>query len=211
MSKQLYIIGAGGHGKVVADAALCQGIWDQIYFVDDRFPSLKSIMGLEVVSSVSQADQFLSAPGAQAIVAIGDNPTRERLQEQLMRRGVFIATVIHPNATVSQSAQIESGTMILAAAVINPEAKIGRGVIVNTGAIVEHDCIIGDWTHLCPKVACAGGVQIGSHVWVGMGANIIQNMIIGNSATVGAGSVVLQSVANHQQVVGVPAREKVSS
>lgn len=209
MPKRLYILGAGGHGKVVADAALCQGIWDHIVFVDDRYPSLSTVMGLEVVSTMSNVDH-LAQPDAQAIVAIGDNQTRERLQEQLEQRGVTIATVIHPNATVAKSAQIEPGTMILAAAVINAEAKIGRGVIVNTGAIVEHDCIIGDWTHLCPKVACAGGVQIGSHVWVGMGANIIQNMTIGNLAMVGAGSVVLHSVGNHQQVVGVPAREKVS-
>lgn len=208
MPKQLYIIGAGGHGKVVADAALSQGMWEKIYFVDDRYPSLKSVMGIEVVSQIHSCDH-LSDPDAEAIVAIGNNVLREKLQEQFILRGVRIATVCHPSAIIAKSAQIESGTVVFAAAVINAEAKIAQGVIINTGAIVEHDCVIGNWTHICPKVACAGNVQIGSHVWVGMGANIIQNIIVGNSATVGAGAVVVRDVKTHQQVVGVPAREMV--
>jgi sugar O-acyltransferase (sialic acid O-acetyltransferase NeuD family) len=209
MAKQLCIIGAGGHGKVVADAALFQNKWDRIFFVDDRYPSLSSVMGLEVVSTV---DHFCQHAGLdiQAIVAIGDNATRERVQELLKNHIIEIATVIHPRAVVAQSVSIGAGTMILAGAVINADAKIGQGVIINTGAIVEHDCVIGDWTHLCPKVACAGGVKIGARVCVGLGSNIIQNVILGNSVTVGAGSVVLRSVDDHQQVVGVPAREKVN-
>lgn len=208
MAKRLYIIGAGGHGKVVADAALLQGMWEKIYFLDDRYPSLKSVMGIEVVSQIHSCNQ-LSDANSEAIIAIGNNALRETLQEQLIVQGVTIATVCHPNAIMAKSAQIERGTVVFAGAVINAEAKVGQGVIINTSAIVEHDCVIGNWTHLCPKVACAGNVQIGTHVWVGMGANIIQNIHVGNSATIGAGAVVVRDVKTHQQVVGVPAREMV--
>ena len=208
MPKQLLIIGAGGHGKVVADAAMRQGNWEKIVFLDDRFPHLTSVMGIEVIAQINDCEQF-SDSNTQVIVAIGNAQVREKIQEQLSHRGISIATVCHPSAIVAQSAQIKAGTVIFAAAVINPDVKIGRGVIVNTGAIVEHDCEIGDWTHLCPKVACAGNVKIGSQVWVGMGANIIQNVAVGNLAVIGAGAVVVREVTNHQRVVGVPAREMV--
>jgi sugar O-acyltransferase (sialic acid O-acetyltransferase NeuD family) len=208
MAKRLYIIGAGGHGKVVADAALLQEIWDDIYFVDDSYPSLTSVMGLKVVAKTNSLDQFCD-PYSEAIVAIGDNESRQRLQEHCIAHGMPLATVIHPRAVVAKSAHIKSGTVVFAGAVINAEAQIGHAVIVNTSAVIEHDCVVGDWSHICPKVGCAGGAQVGSHVWVGMGATIIQNVIIGDYAKVGAGAVVLRDVGNHQQVVGVPARERV--
>lgn len=208
MSKRLFIIGAGGHGKVVADAALCQGSWGEILFIDDRHPSLSSVMNFEVVGQINNINQF-SDEDSEVIVAIGDNQIRQRLQEYALNQGFSIATVIHPRAVIAHSAKIEAGSVVFAGAVINAEANVGKGVIINTGAIIEHDCVVGNWTHICPKVGCAGGVQVGAHVWIGIGANVIQNVKIGDYAKIGAGSVVLKAVDNHQQVVGVPAKEKV--
>ncbi len=209
MSKRLFILGAGGHGKVVADAAQCQGNWDEIFFIDDRYPSLASVMGVEVMAQTANIKQFAN-DHSEAIVAIGDNEIRQRLQEYAITQGFSITTVIHPRAVIAQSAKIGKGSVVFANAVVNSDAIIGQGVIINTGAIIEHDCDINDWTHICPKVGCAGGAQIGSHVWIGIGANVIQNVKIGNYARVGAGSVVLKEVNQHQQVVGVPAKERVS-
>lgn len=208
MSKRLIIIGAGGHGKVVADAAHCQGKWDKIVFIDDRYPSLAEVMGIEVVAQTNNIKQFCDE-NTEAIVAIGDNQIRQRLQEYSINQGFSIATIIHPQAVVAQSSEIGNGSVVFAGAVINSEATIGYGVIINTGAIIEHDCVVGDWTHICPKVGCAGGVRVGSHVWIGIGANVIQNVNIGDHAKIGAGSVVLKAVDHHQQVVGVPAKERV--
>lgn len=208
MSKRLLILGAGGHGKVVADAAMCQGKWEEIYFVDDRYPSLAAVMEIEVISKTSAIKQFCDQD-SEVIVAIGDNQVRQRLQEYAVNQDISIATVVHPNAVIAKSAEIGVGCVVFAGAVINSEATIGQGVIINTGAIIEHDCVVGDWTHICPKVGCAGGAQIGSHVWVGIGANVIQNVNIGDYAVIGAGSVVLKAVEKHQQVIGVPAKERV--
>lgn len=208
MSKRLFIIGAGGHGKVVADAAMCQGNWDEIFFIDDRYPSLSSVMGIEVVAQTNNIKQFCDE-NSEVIVAIGDNQIRQRLQEYAFSQGFSVASVIHPRAVIAQSAKIETGSVVFAGAIINSEATVGKGVIINTGAIIEHDCAVGDWTHICPKVGCAGGVQVGAHVWIGIGANVIQNVKIGDYAKIGAGSVVLKTVDSHQQVVGVPAKERV--
>ncbi len=208
MSKRLFIIGAGGHGKVIADAAMCQGNWDEIFFIDDRYPSLSSVMGIEVVAQTNNIKQFCDE-NSEVIVAIGDNQIRQRLQENALSQGFSVASVIHPRAVIAQSAKIEAGSVVFAGAIINSEATVGKGVIINTGAIIEHDCVVGDWTHICPKVGCAGGVQVGAHVWIGIGANVIQNVKIGDYAKIGAGSVVLKTVDSHQQVVGVPAKERV--
>lgn len=208
MSKRLFIIGAGGHGKVVADAAMCQGSWDEIFFIDDRYPSLSSVMGIEVVAQTNNIKQFCDE-NSEVIVAIGDNQIRQRLQENALSQDFSVASVIHPRAVIAQSAKIQAGSVVFAGAIINSEATVGKGVIINTGAIIEHDCVVGDWTHICPKVGCAGGVQVGAHVWIGIGANVIQNVKIGDYAKIGAGSVVLKAVDSHQQVVGVPAKERV--
>lgn len=202
MIKRLAIIGASGHGKVIADIAKANGITD-IIFYDDRWQSLKEHYGYSVVGSVEDALSNKTTEFDTAVVAIGNAKTRASIQERLSR---VTPALIHPSAIVSATAQLGVGTVVMANAVINSDTVIGDGVIINSSAVIEHDCRIGDFSHVCPNTALAGSVTVGGKSWIGIGSSVIQCVAIGSGVTVGAGSVVIQDIPDDQTVVGNPAK-----
>lgn len=198
-------MGAGGHGKVVVDAAMSLARNRIVGFLDDE-PSLsgRSIMGLPVLGRISAwRDLNIDA----LIPAIGVNSIRRDVVLREKTRGARILTVVHPRATVSASAQMGNGVVVFAGAVVNAEAAIGDNVIVNTGAIVEHDCRVGNHVHLAPGSSMGGDVTIGEGTFLGMGSRILPGVKIGDWCVVGAGAVVTKDVEDHATVVGVPARK----
>jgi sugar O-acyltransferase (sialic acid O-acetyltransferase NeuD family) len=202
----LLIIGAGGHGKVVADTALLLG-WINVAFLDDRAASLGSQLGLPVVGTLgdltAQKREFSSA-----IVAVGDASLRLELTDRSRQSGFEVVSIVHPMAYVSKFASIGPGCVVFAQSAINAGAKLGSACIVNTGATVDHDCIIGDGVHICPGAHLAGDVRVGDRSWIGIAATIRQGIAIGCNATVGAGAAVVADVANGSTVAGVPARQR---
>ena len=178
----LLILGAGGHGKVVGEAAAAMGRWERLVFLDDRFPVCSRVLGWDVLGRLDDADAWgagsvgLDGFGAppEAVVAIGGNETRTRLLRALAARGFALPSVIHPRACVSPSAEIGAGTVILAQATVNAQARLGLGCIVNTGAAIDHDCRLGDGVHVSPGAHIAGEVRIDRHAWIGIGANVIE-------------------------------------
>lgn len=208
--KVLAIIGAGGHGCVVADAARCAGDWSRIEFIDERWPCLLEHAGCPVAGDLEHLRRTIASAGprvVELVVAIGDNPTRLALTREFAGVGITLATVVHPSAVVSASATIGGGSVVLARAVVNPGSVIGTACIVNTGALVDHDARIADGVHVSPGAALAGNVTIGEGAWVGIGSCVIQGVKIGNRAMVGAGSVVIRDVAPATVVAGCPARK----
>jgi len=203
---RLIIVGAGGHAAVVAEAAQLAGPWDDICFVDDKYPDIDEIVGFPVVGELSAIPK-LQTDQTEFIVAIGNNQTRLELHEKIESSGGRLVSVIHPSASVSPTAIVKPGTVILAQAAINARATIGVACIVNTGATVDHDCQIESGVHISPGANLAGGVSIGTRAWIGMGASVINNVSIGSAAIIGAAAAVLSDVAANQKVVGVPARE----
>ena len=208
--KSLVIIGAGGHGKVVADAARCTGNWPQVEFFDERWPALYELEGTAVVGDLAQL-RSRTAPGwpadTELVVALGDNTRRLALSREFVAAGARLATVVHPSAVVSTSAEVGAGSVVFAHAVINPGCVIGQACIVNTGTLVDHDARIAEGVHICPGVALAGNVSVGAEAWVGIGSCVIQGVKIGERAIVGAGSVVIRDVAAATTVAGSPARK----
>jgi sugar O-acyltransferase (sialic acid O-acetyltransferase NeuD family) len=192
-TERLSLIGAGGHAKVVLEAARAAhpGI---VLLVFDQSPADagRQLLGI----AVERMPEKLS--GAVHI-AIGDNAARERVGQPVP--GLF--TVIHPAAAISPTARVGEGVFAAALCVIGPEATVGRGVIVNHGAIVDHDCAVGDWTHIAPNATLGGGVTVGRNVMVGAGATILPGVRVGDHVTIGAGAVVLADVATGTTVVGV--------
>lgn len=200
--KKLLIIGAGGHGKVVADAALKLLRWQEIGFLDDAnvFDYPYKILGK--INSLGK----LSNEFQDVFIAIGNNRLRGELLSDAKSIGYELPNIIHPSAIVSDSVKIGEGTLICPNAVINPFAQIGNGCIINTAAIIEHDCIINDYVHVSPNAALAGGVEVGAYSWIGIGSNIIGTKKIGKHVVVGAGSVVINDIQDNVKVVGVPAK-----
>jgi sugar O-acyltransferase (sialic acid O-acetyltransferase NeuD family) len=201
---RLIIIGAGGHGKVVADAATEAG-WREVVFLDSGWPEKGTHAGFPVVGTDRDLAR-LAGPEDQLVVSIGDGRRREQLCREASDAGIRLATVIHPAATVSKRAQIGAGTVVFAGALVNADARIGMGCIVNTGAIIEHDCELGDGVHVCPGVALAGAVIVGARSWIGIGGCVKQGIRIGADVMVGAGAVVVKDLPDGITAFGVPAR-----
>jgi sugar O-acyltransferase (sialic acid O-acetyltransferase NeuD family) len=168
MQGTLLILGAGGHGKAIAEAALLSGVWSKVAFVDDRWPSLNTVFGLPVLSNIAGLSEVSSQWDA-AIPAVGQNSLRQQWLKAIRTAGLTAATVVHPSACVSPSAVIGEGTAIMALAMIGVDVSIGECSIINAHATVDHDVRLGSFVHLGIGVHLAGGVQIGSNVWLQAG------------------------------------------
>ncbi|MGR5241590.1 acetyltransferase [Photobacterium damselae] len=201
---RLAILGASGHGKVLADIALQTG-WSDIDFFDDRWPLLSQLEHWSVAGNTEVLFEYLDSYDG-VIVGIGNNNIRLIKQQQLEQRNAKLTSLIHPTAVISQSIALGLGSVVMANAVINPFVSIGRACIINTASTVDHDCQLSDGVHISPGAHLAGGIKIGSRSWVGIGANIIQLIEIGDDVIVGAGSTVIHSISSFQKVVGTPAR-----
>lgn len=202
--KRLAILGASGHGKVVADAAVAAG-WDEIVFYDDAWPRRRSNSRWAVAGDAAVLVGALNDHDG-IIVAVGNNRTRLDLARRLIGAGAHLVSIVHPRAVVSRYAEIGDGTVAFAGAVVNVDSSIGRACIINTGATVDHDCELADSVHLSPGAHLAGGVRVGEASWVGIGACVKQLVTIDSDVTVGAGAVVVSHIPAEQTVVGVPAR-----
>ncbi len=204
---RLIILGAGGHGRVVADAAEEAAGWDAHQFLDDRSPGLSSSGAWQVIGRIRDLELHLDEQ-AQYVVAIGHAGTRIRLVDVLETHAMTIASVIHPRAAISRYAVIGRGAVVFAGACVNVGAKLGRAVIVNTGATVDHDCELGDAVHVCPGAHLAGDVKVGEGTWIGIGASVRQGIAIGAHVMVAAGAAVVSDIPPGTTVLGVPARAK---
>lgn len=203
--QRLVIIGAGGHGKVVADCAERMGSFNEICFLDGHYPEQNKLVDWPIQDSTDNYQQFIDN-NTCFFVAIGHNLARQNWLETLTGEGAHIATLIHPKAEVSERAIISSGTLILAGAVVNILASIGKGCIINTGVTVDHDCCIGDYSHLAPGTHFAGTITTGTGVFLGVGCSVIPNLEIGDAVIVGAGSTVISDLPDNVTAVGVPAK-----
>lgn len=198
MNNTLIIIGAGGHGRVCAEIAELSGYKD-IMFLDDR-----NAYGVKIAGSSADIDKFIDS--ADFFVGIGDNHTRQLISEKIIQKGGYIATLIHPHSTVSHTATIGVGSVIMAGVVVNAGANIGNGVIINTCASVDHDCVIGDYSHISVGAHLAGTVSVGCFSFIGAGATVINNISVCENCMVGAGAVMIDNANLEGVYVGVPAR-----
>lgn len=202
---RIAILGASGHGKVVADALLQMSNTNTIVFFDDSFPVIKMVALWPVVGTTADLVNVCKEFDG-VVVAIGNNNIRRNKQLELVTAGAKIITVVHPKAIISPYAVIGSGAVVLAGAVINAFADVGDACVINTNAVVEHDVKLFDAVHICPGANLAGGVIIGYESWIGIGSCVKQLVHIGNKVIVGAGSVVVKNIPDNVTVVGSPAK-----
>jgi len=206
----LLILGAGGHGKVVAETALASGAASRVAFLDDRCTGSDGsppVLGWPVIGPLAFSRQAgTPAQFDAAVVAIGHAATRLHWIQQLQSAGYGLPVLVHPTAWISPSAQIGPASVVFAQAAVQAQATIGIGAILNTGCSVDHDAQLVDGVHICPGARLAGEVHIGARSWIGIGASVIQQVRIGSDVTVGAGAAVLRDLPDGVTAVGVPAR-----
>lgn len=202
MSK-LLILGAGGHGKVVADTAVMTGQWKQVAFLDDR-EGLEKVMGIPVIGKLNDCMSFREEFQC-AFVAIGNNKLRLEWIDRLAKIGFVIPTIIHPFSFVSKTSNIGEGTIVMAGTVINANTNVGRGCIINTSSSIDHDCTLEDGVHISPGVHVGGTVNIGKYTWVCIGSSVANNITIGKNVIIAAGASVIKNVPDNVMVAGVPA------
>ena len=204
--KNLLIIGAGGHGIVLAETARETGIWEKIAFVDDKYPLISSISGgWTVLGKVDMAIHLVNHY-CDVAVGIGDNVMRHCLLLKMKEAGFGLPVIVHPFAYISKSVTIEEGTVVFAQAAINARTQIGFGSIINTGATIDHDCQVEQGVHISPGAHIAGEVMIGEFSWVGLGASVINKITIGSNFLIGAGSVIIRNISAGAVIAGNPGR-----
>ncbi len=192
---RLLVVGAGGHGRSVAEAAELSGQFEVVGFLDDLLPAGETVLGVPVLGSVASMAHHQAAVG-QAIVAIGNNAVREKLMQQLAAVGFELATVVHPRAIVSPRALLGAGSVVMAGAIVGTEARLGVGAIVNCGAVVDHHAIIEEYGHLGVNASMAGSTVLGHGAWIQAGAALGYGVKIPSGVTLAPGEAVDSSMMN---------------
>lgn len=203
---RLVIIGASGHGKVVADIALKMECYKNIFFLDDD-ESLIDCMGFPVIGKSEEAASHYR--NSDIFIAVGNAEVRQTLQQKLELIGASIPTLIHPAAIIGTNVKIGQGTVVMAGSVINSDSVIGKGCIINTCSSVDHDCNIADYVHIAVGAHLAGTVDIGTRSWIGIGAVVSNNINIISDCMIGAGAVVIKNITKNGTYIGVPAKKMI--
>lgn len=201
---RVIILGAGGHGQVVADI-----LWsmrragsdiESMAFLDDD-PALagQTLLDAPVIGPISD---LANVPHDAVVVAMGNGHVRQRIFAALQERGERFLTAIHPTAVIGANVQIGAGTMIAANAVANTGSVIGQNVILNTACTIDHHNDIGDHAHIAPGAHLGGEVRVGEGALIGLGAVIMPQRRVGRWSIVGAGAVVVQNVDDGVTAVG---------
>lgn len=208
MTRQIILLGGGGHARVLADALRLQNLSIAGYSgpVDggELLPGVPWLGPDKAVFDRPAAEILL----VNGVGSIGDNSLRRGLFEAFCSHGYDFLGVRHPSAIVADGVQMGHGCQLPAGAIVNPGSRLGDNVLINSRALVEHDCELASHVHVASGAVLCGDCRIGEDVHVGAGAVVIQGMTIGNGAIIAAGAVVTKDVEPLTLVAGVPARHK---
>jgi len=192
----VFIYGAGGHGKVILDIFLENGV-EVGGFFDVKY--LDPIRGYPILNFPDNFNPKLD----QLFIGIGNNQHRKRISQEIKANYI---NAIHKDSIVSKYAELGEGTVVMGGALIKTDTFIGKHCIINSNSAIGHDCTLGDFIHIAPGSILCAGISIGEGSFIGARSTIIPNIKIGKNSMIGAGSVVVSDVPDNVQVVGNPAR-----
>jgi sugar O-acyltransferase (sialic acid O-acetyltransferase NeuD family) len=201
----IWIFGGGGHAKSVIEAVRKTGAFE-IPGILDSNPNLRdhTVRGVAVVDDLTR-DTVTRHQVRHAVIAIGDNRTRERIAGDL-HEFVTWPAVIDPRAIMISEFMPGEGTVVVAGSIVQPDARIGRHAILGTACTIAHDCTIGDYAHIGPGCDLGGEVEIGEGTLVGIGATVMRGRRVGKWSIIGAGAVVVEDIPDNSVAIGVPAK-----
>lgn len=206
--EKIFVIGAGGHAKVVASIVEEEGLRRIALFLDDD-PSRagETFFGYTILGGRNRLLEETGVPGIRnGLVAVGNNSDRLKVVQWLDDHGFGLVTAVHPSARIARGVFVADGSVLMAGTVVNADTAIGKAVILNTGATIDHDCIIADGVHIAPGCHLCGNVSLGRGTFVGAGSTVVPGITIGEGVVIGAGSVVIHDVPDHAKVAGNPCR-----
>jgi len=191
--KKVHLYGAGGHARVIIDILKSKNINIPTIF-DNNF-EIKELMGIPVLHDI---------PNYPLIICIGNNISRKTIVKKL--NNISYAKALDISAIISESAFIEEGTVVMQGAIIQSSVEIGKHAIINTRATIDHNCIIGDYSHIAPGTILCGDISVGEGTMIGAGSVVIPGIKIGKWSVIGAGSVVTKDIPDNVIAYGSPCR-----
>ena len=204
--KSILLIGGGGHCQSVLDSIFSLRVYHKIGIIDSKN---SSVSGISVVGTDDDLPLLKKEGWDEAFITVGsvDNTrTRRKLYNLVKKLNFHLPSIVDPSAIIARKVQIGEGSYLGKHTVVNAGTRIGCCAIINTGAIVEHDCIVGDFTHISPGTVLCGQVFVGNDSHIGAGSVVKQQISIGEQSLIGAGSVVVQNILKNEKAYGNPCR-----
>lgn len=202
----LGIYGYGGHGLEVEELArvinLKENRWEKIIFVDDA----KDKIDNEKIFSFEDIISKYSPKDIEFMTGIGEPVIREKLYNKVKEKDYNFAILVHPSASVAESAVLEEGTMVAHNAFVSIKAHLFTNALVQPLACVHHECSVGRNSVVSTSAVMGGNSSLGYNSFIGLGASVKQGISVGNGSVVGMGAVVIKNVSDRVMVVGNPAR-----
>jgi UDP-perosamine 4-acetyltransferase len=210
MPNNIIGLGAGGHAQVIIEILKQDKSFRIIGLLDPRKDLWnKKIWDIPVLGDDHLLPEIVHNKAPFFFIGLGsiaDTHPRKSLYQKVSAFGIEPVNVIHPQATISETAELGRGVTVMAGAIISAGAFFGENVIINTGAIIDHNCTIGNHVHIATGACLAGTVSVGDCCHIGTGARVIQDIHIGENVTVGAGAVVINNIPSNVTVAGCPAK-----
>lgn len=210
MTKMLYIFGASGLSREVADIALDVG-YTVVKFID-MVDGEDEITGFEIVSEDSIVE--LDKEKVEFVIGVGESELREKIYTKFPKLNYI--NIIHPSVTFGkkqlEAINLQRGNIICAGARFTNNIKMGDFGLYNLNITVGHDCTIEDFVTISPGANISGNVLLKNCTYIGTGATVLQGksidrkLVIGRGSVVGAGAVVVKDVPENVIVKGIPAK-----